>query len=126
MPIRPENKARYPTNWKTEVVPRIRARSGNRCECTGQCGIPHIGEDNLAGRCPRWHLEFIVEREATVILTVAHLNHRPEDCSDENLLHMCQGCHNRYDLPTRRANRRARLRVEQEVTQGVLFCDPVG
>jgi hypothetical protein len=32
-----------------------------------------------------------------VILTVAHLNHTPEDCRDENLLAMCQGCHLHYD-----------------------------
>lgn len=30
MPIRPENKDRYPKNWKSEIVPRIRERSGNR------------------------------------------------------------------------------------------------
>ena len=41
MPIKKENRARYPKNWKSEIVPRIRARSGNRCECTGQCGIGH-------------------------------------------------------------------------------------
>ena len=28
MPIKPENKARYPENWSTEIVPRIRKRSG--------------------------------------------------------------------------------------------------
>jgi len=37
MPIRPENRARYPKNWP-EIVARIRERSGNRCECRGECG----------------------------------------------------------------------------------------
>jgi len=32
-----------------------------------------------------------------VVLTVAHLNHTPEDCRDENLKAMCQGCHLHYD-----------------------------
>jgi hypothetical protein len=32
-----------------------------------------------------------------VVLTVAHLNHTPEDCRDENLKAMCQRCHLRYD-----------------------------
>ena len=44
MPIRPENKARYPKNWK-EIADRIRKRARNRCECRGECGIDH-GEEN--------------------------------------------------------------------------------
>lgn len=31
------------------------------------------------------------------MLTVAHLNHQPADCRDENLKAMCQRCHLRYD-----------------------------
>lgn len=128
MPIRPENKARYPANWKTEVVPRIRARSGNRCECTGQCGKDHVDHtSNIKTapiRCDRLNGMPIDDLSGPcIVLTVMHLNHMPEDCRDENLLHACQGCHNRYDLPHRRANRQARLRAEQEKTQGVLFCD---
>lgn len=109
MPIRPENRARYPDNWP-DIRARIRERSGNRCECTGQCGVNHNG------RCERWHLELLVRKDkdnATVILTVAHLNHTPEDCRDENLLHACQGCHNRYDAPMRRAGIKARARAQR-------------
>ena len=32
-----------------------------------------------------------------VVLTVAHLDHTPENCDDANLRAMCQGCHLRYD-----------------------------
>ncbi len=35
MPIRPERKHLYPTNWKSEIVPMIRARSGDMCEICG-------------------------------------------------------------------------------------------
>ena len=35
MPIRPERKHLYPANWKTEIVPMIRARSGDCCEWCG-------------------------------------------------------------------------------------------
>lgn len=31
MPIKPENRARYPANWD-EIVAQVRERSGNRCE----------------------------------------------------------------------------------------------
>jgi hypothetical protein len=39
-----------------------------------------------------------------VVLTVAHLNHTPEDCRDENLKAMCQRCHLRYDLKHHQQN----------------------
>lgn len=45
-----------------------------------------------------------------VVLTVAHLNHDPTDCRDENLEALCQRCHNRYDLEARRAGIVARRR----------------
>lgn len=102
MPIKPENAKRYPKDWK-DIVQRIRQRSGGRCEfimsngerCLAKQGEPHPITGSI------------------VVLTVAHLNHTPEDCRDENLLDSCQRCHNRYDLPHRRKNaektRRARL-----------------
>lgn len=36
MPIKPENKKRYPINWKTEIRPAILRRAQYLCEC---CGI---------------------------------------------------------------------------------------
>ena len=119
MPIRPENKARYPKDWKTVVVPRIRARSGNRCECTGQCGRDHYAI-LYGSRCNLWNGMPIDEIEGPcIVLTVAHLDHQPENCSDENLLHLCQGCHNRYDAPMRAAGIKARRKAER--ASGDLF-----
>lgn len=131
MPIRPENKVRYPADWKSEIVPAIRARSGNRCECTGQCGQDH------GGRCERYHREpgyydelgdwnrhrpmFDGARKITVIvLTVMHLDHKPENCDPANLLHGCQGCHNRYDAPVRAAGIKARRHAAR--ASGDLFA----
>lgn len=129
MPVRPSERARYPKNWKSVVVPRIRARSGNRCECTGQCGRQHIGKPIGTGRCGVLNgdvidttLDMADWRE--VVLTVMHLDHQPENCSDENLLHGCQACHNRYDAPVRAANLKARRRALQ--AESDLFkCDAV-
>jgi hypothetical protein len=112
MPIRPENKDRYPKNWSSEIVPRIRKRSGGRCECRGECGKKH------SGRCG-WRNGAIKESGAKIVLTVAHLDHQPEHCDDANLLHMCQGCHNRYDASTRRAGIQARARAKR--ASGDLF-----
>jgi hypothetical protein len=36
-------------------------------------------------------------RWIVIVLTIAHLDHRPEDCSPENLKALCQRCHLRYD-----------------------------
>lgn len=52
-------------------------------------------------------------RIVKIILTVAHLDHRPENCTDENLKALCQRCHNRYDAPMRAAGRKARKRATQ-------------
>ena len=39
MPIRPENKARYPENW-AEIRAAVLVRAGHRCEHAG-CGVPN-------------------------------------------------------------------------------------
>ncbi len=133
MPIRPENAARYPKDWKTVVVPRIRARSGNRCECTGQCGVQHPDHVMVQGnddedravivepmRCAKWNGYPIDEFEGPkIVLTVAHLDHQPENCADDNLLHLCQGCHLRYDAPRKHAEMKARRRAQR--ASGDLF-----
>lgn len=119
MPIRPENRARYPKNWP-DIRARIRERSGNRCECTGQCGAPHCQYDNMPTRCGKWNGEPIDDIMGPfIVLTVAHLDHTPENCADDNLLHLCQGCHNRYDAPMRRAGIQQRARAQR--ASGDLF-----
>lgn len=95
MPIKPENKARYPKDWKI-IVARIRERSGGRCECEGECGLHRTTPGprrcvERNGQSARW-------AKGKVVLTVAHLNHQPEDCRPENLKDMCQRCHLRYDV----------------------------
>lgn len=92
MPIRPENRARYPADWK-QISHRIRfVRADSRCECLGECG-----RGTHAGRCQNYHGLPAYGTGKTVVLTVAHLNHTPEDCRDDNLRAMCQGCHLHYD-----------------------------
>jgi len=107
MPIRPENRARYPKNWKA-ISHRIRyERADQRCECEGECGLDHDG------RCTARHLEPHPTTGSKVVLTTAHLAEPIEDCSDGNLKAMCQQCHNRYDAPMRRAGIRERAFADQ-------------
>jgi hypothetical protein len=85
MPISPENRKKYPPNWK-EIRKSILTRAGHRCEgspafptCRAENGLPHP----MTG--------------SKVVLTVAHMNHSPEDNRPENLRAYCQKCHLVYD-----------------------------
>ena len=125
MPIRPENRARYPKDWP-QISKRIREeRAGNRCECEGECGIDHAIEDGDTGingqitqtaadicwgRCIARNGRKHPITGSKVVLTVAHLDHQPENCADDNLKAMCQRCHNRYDAPMRRRGIQERAR----------------
>jgi hypothetical protein len=94
MPIRPENRARYPKDWRTAIVPAVRARSGNRCE-----GSPAYPE------CRAINGEPHPVTGSKVVLTVAHLDHDDLETRDiSRMRHWCQRCHNTYDQPHRQRN----------------------
>lgn len=118
MPIRPSEKARYPKNWK-EISLRIRKRSHGRCECLGECGRQHtVGIKNA--RCWEWNGDKAKAFKGKVVLTVAHLNHKPEDCRNKNLKAMCQRCHLRYDSKHHQKNAKAtRERKKGPMFQGL-------
>lgn len=104
MPIKPEDRARYPANW-----PAIRAaildRAGHCCE--GSPAYPDCRARNYAPH---------PVTGSKVVLTIAHLNHTPEDDRPEQLRALCQRCHLRHDqalharhaAETRRRQRLAR------------------
>lgn len=105
MPIRPENRARYPKSWKA-MVAQARERSGDRCECDGKCGLTHDG-----GRCAALNGKPHPSTGSIVVLTLAHEHGVPlEETSIERMFHACQQCHNRYDAPMRRAGIQQRAR----------------
>lgn len=86
----PCDYSKYPANWKTHIVPAIRARSGDRCEW---CSVEN--RDCRDG--------------SRIVLTVAHLDHdlAHNDGMDTggpampaekaNLVHLCQRCHLGHD-----------------------------
>lgn len=96
MPIRPENKARYPKDWPA-IRQRILERAEHRCE---ECGAANYKPNPATG--------------SKVVLTIAHLDHVPEHCADDNLRAWCQRCHNRYDAAHRAAGRKARREARRE------------
>jgi 5-methylcytosine-specific restriction endonuclease McrA len=130
MPIRPENLARYPKDWP-QISQSVRSRAREKCEWCGvqnkQLGgrLPggtwcpaaawdHPGDRPIEGgrfacEAPDGSLAFL--RIVRIVLTVAHLDHTPENCSPENLKALCQRCHNRYDAPKRRQGIQERARA---------------
>lgn len=117
MPIKPENLARYPADWATVVVPRIRARSGNTCE---RCGVPNgvTGYREDDGRFVRaWaNGDMIGRKLIKIVLTVAHLHDPdPANCADDNLAHLCQRCHNIHDAPMRQQHARESRRAGKAI-----------
>lgn len=110
-PIRPSEKGRYPPDWKA-ISAAIRARSGGRCECEGECGLhrTHPGPR----RCLERQGEPAVWAKGRIVLTVAHLDHQPENCQPENLKAMCQRCHLRYDSQHHQRNSAATRRAKKQ------------
>jgi hypothetical protein len=83
------DKKRYPKNWK-DISLKIKQDAGWICqECGKQCRKP--GE------------KFDTHKRT---LTVAHLNHIPEDIRNDNLKALCAPCHLRYDAKHHAESRR--------------------
>lgn len=112
MPIKPENKKRYPSNWK-EIRQQILDRANNRCEF---CGIEN---HSLRYRVGRDGLEIPTK----VVLTIAHLDHTPENCDPSNLRALCQRCHNRYDAEHRKETRSHTLARKKDKSLTINFED---
>lgn len=115
MPIKPENRTRYPRDWK-RIRAAILERAGDRCE---RCKAPNhqrvargggddagtymldtaeVFCDQSGKRLGQVHMsDYEVARMVDVVLTVAHLDHTPENCAPENLRAWCQKCHLAYD-----------------------------
>lgn len=126
MPIKPENRARYPKDWPA-ISAQARERARWRCE---KCGVRNgalggrtrdgawhaalpLGERSLRLEWPKpgtlaWCSGHDSQlRIVRIVLTVAHLDHEPENCDPSNLRAWCQRCHLRYDHAHHMANARA-------------------
>lgn len=104
MPIAPENRGRYPADWPV-ISREIRTvRAGGRCECDGRCGAD--GCPGGEGRCAAVNGRPHPLTGSVVVLTVAHLDHTPENCDPDNLMAACQRCHLAYDAVLHARSRR--------------------
>ena len=92
MPIKPENRSRYPKNWK-DIRASILERAKDHCEFCGRKNHSFVLNEKTG-------------KMIKVVLTIAHLDHQPENCDPSNLRALCQACHNRYDAKHRAETRR--------------------
>lgn len=131
MPIKPENRARYPKDWK-EIRKRILERAGHKCE---DCGVPNYSYRNRktdAVTTDEMLLESWIEdgEQATrIVLTIAHLDHVPEHCDPANLRAWCQRCHLAYDHDHHQANAyqtRRRGKADGDLLAGLADNGDVG
>jgi 5-methylcytosine-specific restriction endonuclease McrA len=107
----------YPKNWK-ELSLKIRERENNSCKF---CGVKN---HSFIRRKPKGEFEYLNEAETQalykfrdaskkplhkilkiagatkIILTVAHLDRKLVDHSEENLAALCQRCHLSHDKRT--------------------------
>jgi len=112
MPIKPENRHRYPPDWR-EIRAEVLARASYQCEWPG-CGIGHgwIGYRDERGIFQRLEDDdefatvadladvdgcYLGYHVIRIVLTIAHLDHRPENCDRRNLRAWCQKHHLAYD-----------------------------
>lgn len=139
MPIKPENKARYPKEWK-QIRVMILERAGNCCEfCKvqnysvvergagkdagtyknddGKVFCDETGEYLGMARISEYHVKAVVK----IVLTIAHLDHTPENCDDANLKALCQRCHLKYDAQHHKINA-ARTR-RKKLKQADWICE---
>lgn len=139
MPIKPENRALYPKEWPA-VSLQAKVRADWRCQHPGCTAMqydygywitsPALRWVRIGGPCEthaqakqraadehfsRYGDELTPPGEPKIIvivLTVAHLNHHPEDCRPENLAALCQRHHLAYDHDHHRRNAQATRRAK--------------
>lgn len=90
----PMDRKRYPPDWK-RIATEIKEAADWTCQ---RCGK----------KCRRPGEPFDTHKRT---LTVAHLNHTPEDVRPENLQAMCAPCHLRYDAKHHAETRRNRKKI---------------
>lgn len=137
MPIKPENRARYPANWKA-IREQILERARHCCE---QCRVKNHdviqrGRGHDKGTFREMDTGTVRDAEngywlgyahasdyegamTKVVLTIAHLDHTPENCDASNLKALCQRCHLAYDAEHHRTNAQATRRARKAI--GDLF-----
>jgi hypothetical protein len=136
----PIDYKKYPSNWKTEIVPMVKDRYGNKCafcglsnytvgQRAGTIFIPTGGNEyhdkagngelsykearELVKHCN----EFCEDKLIVIVLTVAHLDHNINNNDLLNLKPLCQKCHLDYDKEHHKKNSRETLKRKKGIVE---------
>jgi len=110
----PMNRKLYPTNWDA-IALEIKESNNWKCE---QCGKQCKRSDESWGEFfSGWNMQSAyytdaIEHTQRFILTVAHLDHIPQNSDRSNLRALCAPCHLRYDV--KQMGTKKRLKKERE------------
>lgn len=108
MPVRASERPRYPADWRA-IAYGVKEKA--RWTCVGSPKYPD---------CRAVHGKPHPVTGSTVVITVAHLDHQPENVDRSNLRAWCQRCHLTYDAAHHAANAaatRAAKRVSGDLFQ---------
>ena len=120
----PMKRSLYPPEWEI-IALEVKVDADWTCEqCGRPCRRPGESVDDLEERVRhRPDAYKTVEDDefgdvdvfaaGRFVLTVAHLDHKPENCAPENLRAWCAPCHGRYDLNAIRSGAKARAALER-------------
>ncbi len=129
----PIDYKKYPLNWKTEIVPSVKALQNN---CCAFCGVKNYavgyrqnskfiptGGNEMHDKAGRGELSYKEARELInhcndfaddnlilIVLTVAHLDHNINNNDLSNLKALCQKCHLDYVKEHHKKNSRQTLK----------------
>lgn len=112
MPIKPENRHRYPADWPL-IREAILQRALWRCEHPG-CKAVHrdvgywlrdkfVPMDRALRDAGAKRGDVVACSDGStiklimIVLTIAHLDHQPENCNPDNLRALCQRHHLAHD-----------------------------
>lgn len=103
----------YPDNWKDEIRPAILKRANYRCE---KCGVRQraVGFRDNTGKfieldkSDKEAVEKSGKKFIKIFLSIAHINHNINDNNQNNLIALCQKCHNNLDKEYRKTNRKSK------------------
>jgi 5-methylcytosine-specific restriction endonuclease McrA len=136
----PIDYKKYPSNWKTEIVPKVKARDNNSCAFCGiknysvgyRIGsqfIPTAGNE-MHDKAGNGEISYKEARELVkhcnecaednlivIVLTVAHLDHDINNNDLSNLKALCQKCHLDYDKDHHKKNSRETLKKKKGIIE---------
>lgn len=126
MPIRPEMKDKYSPHWKAirmQVLVRAGGQDPRVGACCEECGVRNYTLVHSKHRSRKYRCDSHEKARAfrstksdgceytIVVLTIAHLDHDPENNDLSNLRALCQRCHLAHDKDHHAETRRNRKAV---------------